>query len=395
VSQTNIACFGASAGSVTVAGSDGIPPYEYSLNGGTYQTSGTFGTLTAATYSVTIRDANLNTFDIPVTLTQPGTAISGTITSQTNIICHGGNTGSVTINGSGGVAPYRYKNGSGSYQTSGTFGSLSAGDYTITVEDANLCAFDILVTITEPPAIVLSISEFKDISCFGKTDGSVTISANAGSIPYEYSLNGGIYQPSGTFTGIGPGSHLITVRDLNLCTATIPVTFTEPAELTLSYSATEASCPDEPDGTITLTVSGGTQPYNYIWDDGITTGDRANVEGGSYRVVVTDLNGCAKSLDVVVGVTGSPQCIIVQEVITPNNDGFNDTWKIRNIELFPDAEVLVYNRWGQLVYKTKNISANEWDGTKDGKLLPTDSYHYILHLNDGSKPKTGVVSIIK
>jgi gliding motility-associated-like protein len=395
VSQTDIACFGASTGSVTVSGSDGVPPYEYSINGGPYQTSGTFGTLTAATYSVTIRDANLNTFDVPVTLTQPGTAVSGTINSQTNIICHGGNTGSVTINGSGGVAPYRYKNGTGSYQTSGIFGSLTAGDYTITVEDANLCSFNILVTISEPPAIVLSISAFKDISCFGTTDGSVTISASAGNIPYEYSLNNGTYQASGTFTGIGPGSHIIVVRDVNLCTATIPVTFTEPAELTLSYSATEASCPDESDGSITLVVSGGTQPYNYIWDDGITTGDRANVEGGSYRVVVTDLNGCAKSLDAIVEVTGSPQCIIVQEVITPNNDGFNDTWKIRNIELFPDAEVLVYNRWGQMVYKAKNIPANEWDGTKDGKVLPTDSYHYILHLNDGSKPKTGVVSIIK
>jgi gliding motility-associated-like protein len=86
---------------------------------------------------------------------------------------------------------------------------------------------------------------------------------------------------------------------------------------------------------------------------------------------------------------------VAHEIITPNNDGFNDKWKIRNIELFPDAEVLVYNRWGKLVFKTKNISDNEWDGTMDGKLLPTDSYHYILYLNDGSQPRSGVVSIIR
>ncbi|MBK9390648.1 MAG: gliding motility-associated C-terminal domain-containing protein [Bacteroidetes bacterium] len=394
-SQTDVPCFGASTGSVTISGSDGIPPYEYTLNAGTYQSSGTFSALAAGNYTITIRDANLDTFDIAVSLTQPLSSVTGTITNQINNICYGDNSGSITVSGSGGVAPYRFRLGSDSYQTSGTFGSMKAGDFTITVQDANLCSFDMNVTITESPAIVLSLSAFKDISCFGTTDGSVTISASVGNIPYEYSINGGTYQSSGTFIGIGPGSHIITVRDANLCTATIPVTFTEPAELTVSYISTEASCPDEPDGSITLTVAGGTQPYNYIWNDGITTNDRENIEGGSYSLVVTDLNGCAKSLDAVVGVTGSPQCIIVQEIITPNNDGFNDTWKIRNIELFPDAEVLVYNRWGQMVYKTKNIPANEWDGTKDGKVLPTDSYHYILNLNDGSKPKTGVVSIIK
>jgi gliding motility-associated-like protein len=110
---------------------------------------------------------------------------------------------------------------------------------------------------------------------------------------------------------------------------------------------------------------------------------------------VRDVNGCAASADIEVGVTGSERCIVVQEIITPNNDGINDTWKIRNIELFPDAEVLVYNRWGKLVYKTKNISENEWDGKLDGTLLPTDSYHYILHLNNGSEPRSGVVSILR
>jgi len=111
--------------------------------------------------------------------------------------------------------------------------------------------------------------------------------------------------------------------------------------------------------------------------------------------VVTDINGCAVSIDVVVGVVGTERCLEVQGIITPNNDGFNDTWKIKNIDLFPDAEVFVFNRWGQLVFNTKNISENQWDGTLNGKLLPTDSYHYTLHLNDGSEPRSGVVSIIR
>ena len=63
--------------------------------------------------------------------------------------------------------------------------------------------------------------------------------------------------------------------------------------------------------------------------------------------------------------------------------------------MYPNAEVLVYNRWGKLVFRTKNISANPWDGRNNGKLVPTDSYHYILYLNDGSAPRSGVISVIR
>jgi gliding motility-associated-like protein len=394
-SQTDIACFGASTGSITVTGSEGIPPYEYSLNAGPYQSSGTFSTLAAGSYTVTIRDASLNTFDISVTITQPSSPVSGTITAQTNNICANGTSGSVTIAGSGGVAPYRYKTGTGSYQTSGTISNLAAGTYTITVQDLNLCIFDILVTITEPAPIIPSITSQTNISCSGGSDGSVTVTATGGTSPFEFSKDDGSYQTSGTFNGLLPGIHNITIRDANLCASTIQITLSEPEVLSLSMSSTEASCPDEPDGTITITVTGGTEPYNYIWDDGTTAGDRTNLTEGSYSIVVTDANGCSVSGEIEVNVTGSDECIIVQEIITPNNDGFNDTWKIRNIHLFPDAEVLVYNRWGKLVFKTKNIADNEWDGTSDGKLLPTDSYHYILHLNNGSQPKSGVISIIR
>ena len=73
----------------------------------------------------------------------------------------------------------------------------------------------------------------------------------------------------------------------------------------------------------------------------------------------------------------------------------NDTWQIKNIDLFPNAEISVFTRWGKLVFNTKNIAGNPWDGRYKGDLLPTDSYHYVLHLNDGSEPRSGVISIIR
>jgi gliding motility-associated-like protein len=221
------------------------------------------------------------------------------------------------------------------------------------------------------------------------------MAASGGTSPYLFSLNGGTYQSSGIFSNLAAAAYTISVMDANLCTANVSVTITEPELLSIASITADASCPGVGDGSITLTLTGGTQPYNVIWSDGVLTQDRLNIPDGTYSVVVTDNNSCAASLDVSVGVTGSDKCIEIPTIITPNNDGSNDTWKIKYIDLFPNAEVFVFNRWGKLVFNSKNLSANQWNGTFKGRILPTDSYHYILHLNDGSKPRSGVISIIR
>ena len=379
-----------------MTGSGGVPPYKYSLNAGTYQVSDTFGSLAAGIYTITIRDAVLSTFDVSVTITQPASSVGGSITSQTDVLCFGGKTGSVTVAGSGGVSPYQYKLGAGSYQASGIFGTLLAGSFTVTVQDANLCTFDVPVTISQPPTVLSgSITSQTNVSCFGLTDGSITVTGSGGISPYMYSLNGGTFQVSGTFNNLAGTTNTITVQDANLCTANVPATIVEPAAILIVGVPVPASCPDVPDGSITLTITGGTQPYNMIWSDGVITPGRQNIAGGTYSVVVTDKNGCASSQVVVVGIAASAQCIEIPTIITPNNDGVNDTWQIKNIDLFPNAEVFVFTRWGKLVFHSKNLAANPWNGTFEGTLLPTDSYHYVLHLNDGSKPRSGVISIIR
>jgi len=132
-----------------------------------------------------------------------------------------------------------------------------------------------------------------------------------------------------------------------------------------------------------------------LWQDGNTSQNRSEMLPGTYTVTVTDANGCATMKIAEVGFIGTFGCVEIPQIITPNNDGFNDEWRIRNIDLYPEAEILVYTRWGKLVYKSRNISADPWDGRFNGRLMPTDSYHYILYLNDGSKPRSGVISIIR
>jgi gliding motility-associated-like protein len=162
--------------------------------------------------------------------------------------------------------------------------------------------------------------------------------------------------------------------------------------MVLTAESDASSCPDKPDGSIDLTVTGGSGTLTYMWDDNVTTPDRSQISSGEHTVTVTDSNGCTEQLAVTVGVIGQ-DCLRIYEIITPNGDGKNDTWKMRNAELYPDAEVFVYNRWGKLVFHTRDVT-DEWDGRYNGKLLPNDSYHYVIHINDGSEPLTGVISII-
>jgi gliding motility-associated-like protein len=395
VSQNDVLCYGDNTGSFTVTGADGYPPYEYSTDGINFQASGTFSALNAAIYTVTIRDAAMGTFALNVTITQPASSL-GAVTTQTSVLCFGGNTGSVTVAASGGTTPYEYSLNGGSFQGAGTFGSLVAGAYTVTVRDANGCTFVANATITQPAsALQATVISQENVSCSGGNNGSVVAGGSGGTAPYEYSLNGGAFQSSGSFGNLPAGTHTVTVRDANLCTANASFTITEPAVLAIISEVTNASCPDVADGGIEITITGGTQPYSVLWSDGNTSESRTGLEDGVYSVVVTDIKGCAASLDITVGVSGSAECIVVPTIITPNSDGYNDTWQLRNIEIFPDAEVQVFNRWGERVFNTKNPAANPWDGTFKGKLLPMDSYHYVLHLNDGSAPRSGVITIMR
>src|SRR5450759_974786 len=143
----NVACFGGTTGTVTAIAAGGTGVYTYSWNTIPVQTTVTATGLTVGIYTVTVSDGTTCTATSNATITGPASPLSGSIVSQTNVTVPGGNDGSITVAGSGGTSPYQYKIGSGVYQASGTFGTLSAGSYTITIQDINLCTFDVAVII--------------------------------------------------------------------------------------------------------------------------------------------------------------------------------------------------------------------------------------------------------
>jgi gliding motility-associated-like protein len=111
-------------------------------------------------------------------------------------------------------------------------------------------------------------------------------------------------------------------------------------------------------------------------------------------VLIRDDNGCEYELNDVTLIDAPEECIRIPNAFTPNGDGVNDVWEIENIEMFPNAQISVYNRWGQIIYSA-NPNSEKWDGTnKNGNHVPTGTYTYVVNLFNNSKPKTGNVSVV-
>jgi len=86
---------------------------------------------------------------------------------------------------------------------------------------------------------------------------------------------------------------------------------------------------------------------------------------------------------------------VIPNAFSPNGDGFNDLWIIEGLELYPNAELRIFDRWGARVYYAEHAPDNPWEGTFDGRPLPIDSYHYIIELNNGEPPVTGNITIVR
>ncbi len=397
----NITCTGLTDGEIHLDATNGQSPYTYSIDGSPFQASGVFTGLAAGSYDFEVTDAYGCVSDTALTVIEP-LAFNTTLDSTSNISCNGGADGAIYITPSGGTEPYSisWTGPSGWTASTADITGLAAGAYSLTITDANACAsFSFDVTLTEPAALVITGAVLSDfggygVSCPAAADGSVTVTASGGTPPLAYLWTGpgGFTSSQANIASVPAGTYTLTITDSQGCVITHDYTLTAPEPMVLTAATVNGSCPDTPDGSIDLTVDGGAGTLIYQWDDGATTPDRTGILPGDYTVTVTDDNGCTGELTVTVGVTGH-DCLTVYEIITPNADGRNDTWKLRNAELYPDAEIFVYNRWGRLVFHTRNAT-DEWDGRSDGKLLPNDSYHYVIHLNDGSEPRTGVISII-
>ena len=180
-----------------------------------------------------VKDGNSCTSSDTKTVTQPTAPLTSTIGSQTNVSCNNGNDGSVTLNATGGTSPYTYNAGAGTV-SGNVISGLSANTYNVTITDANSCTYTIPVNISQPSALNLIVATQTNATCNGLSNGSVTLSANGGTTPYEYTMNAGAGQSSPTFSALAAGTYTFAVKDAKLCTNTVSVTITEPTAITVT-----------------------------------------------------------------------------------------------------------------------------------------------------------------
>ncbi len=321
--ETDITCNGANDGSITATPTaTGVDNggYNFAWSGG----AGAAATVTGLgpdTYTVTVTDAlgclatATATVDEPSPVTATATAVDES--------CTVGNDGQVSVVAGGGTPGTGYTYAWSNMGNTSTITGLSAGTYTVTVSDANACTVTASGTVGAPTGPVVASFDSISVQCPNDTNGSLTVNATAGSTP----INGYTWsnmQTGPTISNIGPGTYTVTISDDGGCITTASASLYAPSPIT-EVSApvvTPPSCPGGGDATITLDLTGGTQPYNYEWElvgsgivaSGATANPVTNIGAGTYNVTVTDNNFCPQTFTGIVVNDPPPITVVFQNV---------------------------------------------------------------------------------
>lgn len=297
-SSGDVTCFGGNDGTGTISASGNGPfTYSWAPSGGNAATA---TNLAAGIYTVTVTDINSCSSTQTISITEP-TAVAPTISSFTDATC-GNSDGTATAAATGGTGGYTY-----SWAPSGgnaaTANNLAAGVYTVTVTDANNCTSTTTVLISNIGAPTVSVQALNNVTCFGLSDGDVTVSPTGnGPFTYNWAPSGG---NTATASNLAAGVYTVTVTDNGGCTSIQTVTITEPNALTGSVVAVDATCGNS-NGTASVTPTGGTGPFTYAWSNSQTTQQITGLGAGTYSVTITDANGCTTTGSAIVNNSGAP-----------------------------------------------------------------------------------------
>src|SRR5690554_3826363 len=280
-------CYGGEIGTANVEVTDGYPPftYEWLPSGGNAPTA---SGLAAGVYTITVTDALSRSVTDTITITEPAELLSNIV--YNDISCNGNADGSATISPSGGVTPYTVLWSTGA--TGNSISNLVAGNYTVTITDGNDCEITESFDIIEPTVFVSTPGNKVDVSVNGGNDGSASVIASGGTLPYTYS-----WSPSGgntdTASNLTAGTYTVTITDAGGCTNTETFVITEPQPLTIHLvSQTDVSCNGNNDGEIIVNVTGDHPPFTYVWTPGVGNATTApNLSAGNYTLAVTDAIG--------------------------------------------------------------------------------------------------------
>lgn len=297
---SNALCNGSADGAATVTGGGGTPNYTYLWDDTNAQTTSTATGLGAGTYTILVTDNNSCSMTTSITISEPE-MLAAASTVESNVSCNGGTNGQASVSVTGGTPGYTYLWDNS--ETNSIIAGLTAGTYTCVITDVAGCTTTISETITEPTAVAGAATEISPVLCNGGNSASAVVNASGGTPGYTYQWNDNASTQNDTVSNVPAGVYTVVITDNNQCTGTTTVTIEEPAVLTADVVVDNGvDCNGGTNGQLTVTETGGTAPYTYLWNDptGQTGVTATNLSAGTYGVTVTDNNGCEITVSNIV-----------------------------------------------------------------------------------------------
>ncbi len=299
-------------GDATAVASAGTGNYAYLWDNA--QTTASAGNLVAGNHTVTVTDLNTGCIGTASTNIPLAPQLIASATLESNASCLIG--GSATASATGGTPPYAYEWDDD--QSTSTATNLNAGPHSATITDAKGCIAMATVMIGQNQGPTVTASVVSNATC--TTGGSALASATGGAGNYTYLWDNNQNTP--TATNLSPGTHSVTVTDGGNCSATASVTITQTGAPTVTITnSTNGGC-NGGGGSATVSASGGTPPYAYLWSNMAITATITNLAPGTYTATVTDAAGCTGTASVTI-ITVTPPTVVIINIVdqTCNHPG--------------------------------------------------------------------------
>ncbi len=360
VLDNDVSCNGGNDGAATVSPMGGTMPYTFIWSNG--ETTASATELTVGEHYVSVIDDNGCIVSDTIVVSEPELLLVE-LTVDSNVSCFGAAEGAASAVVTGGVMPYTYEWSNGA--TTASIMDVPAGLYNVTITDANGCIVDSETEITEPTEVIVTVQEDAGVTCPGGSDGAASFTVMGGVMPYTYLWSNGVTSTS--ITDVPAGIYDITVTDANECVTLASVEVSAPDTMIATINLdVPLTCSEADIAEVTVNVTGGTAPYNYMWTNGNTSETATGLTAGIYGVAIQDANYCIVPATILIEdvSTGAEGDIYVDATATGANDG--SSWE----DAYTDLQDALMGGY----YRTIHVA----EGTYYPSVATQDEYFEIM-----------------
>jgi gliding motility-associated-like protein len=386
----DVTCNDGTDGEIVLSVEGGTNPYTYDWSTG--DTSSTIQNLVAGVYGFLVTDNNGCTVTDTATIEQPDPITLNEVI--TDVSCYGFKDGAIDVTPTGGTAPYDFTWFNTDFGLSAQTEDLinfPAEVYQLEIVDTNGCMYEMFLEIEQPDSIIIEYT-FSIVSCNDGSDASIDVEVTGGTPAYIYDWSNGATTQD--LINIPAGVYNLNLEDQNGCKDSVKVEITQPEPIAMSFETTNITCKDQTDGTAYATAIGGNGGYTFYWDNGTIDAYTDNLPSDWHSVQVVDILGCDLTDSAFVDINPIA-CIDPVNTFTPNEDNYNETWMIDNMYLYPEFNMQIFNKWGNLVHNIDK-EFTPWEGTYLGEALPSGVYYWIIKLNNkDNEVLKGNITIIR